>query len=320
MGDVRLLERTTALAALATAVQDAAAGHGSAVSISGEAGIGKTSVIEAFVEAAADRARFLTGGCDDLLTPRTLGPLRDAAEGSRGPLRAAVNGAGSDTVFSALAAELAGPQPTVLVVEDLHWADEATLDVLAYLARRLGSLPTVLVVSYRADAVSATHPLHRMLGATTVDMDAHRPPTSLRSIVGGSSPALRATGLKAPCRPPARVQCRERPPNQVLPHRARTMTTTRRFRGRESPNSVRWRDRGRWYKARGDSVAGLSDLTGAVAVMKATDDRPKGTRTAGRIPALPVRARPGRRAGRTAARRMGRASSSTPPNRRARRG
>jgi DNA-binding CsgD family transcriptional regulator/tetratricopeptide (TPR) repeat protein len=160
-----LLERGEAMGALAGAVESAASGAGSAVLVTGEAGIGKTSLVRAFVERVADRADVLSGACDDLITPRPLGPLRDAASGTGGPLEAALAGGSLEAVFGAAVAELTGRRPTVLLVEDVHWADDATLDVLGYLARRLAGLSAVVVMTYRDDAVDADHPLHRLLGA-----------------------------------------------------------------------------------------------------------------------------------------------------------
>ena len=135
--DQALLERDDTLAALIGAVEDAAAGHGSVVLISGGAGLGKTSVVRAFAAAAAGRARVLLCSCDDLIAPRTLGPLRDAALESGGSLAAAfADDRPVDDVFTAVMAELAAAPPTALVVEDVHWADDATIDVLGYVARR----------------------------------------------------------------------------------------------------------------------------------------------------------------------------------------
>ena len=110
------------------AVTDAAAGRGSVVLVTGEAGIGKTSVVHNFVRAADGHARILLSACDDLMAPRTLGPLHDAALGGSGPLAAALaHDQPVDGVFTALLEELAADRPTALVVEDLHWADKAAL-------------------------------------------------------------------------------------------------------------------------------------------------------------------------------------------------
>jgi len=134
----------------------------------GEAGIGKTSLVHAFLVAAAGRARVLAGACEDLLTPRALGPLRDAARSAAsGPLAAALSPrADPDLVFTAVCDELASPpSPAILVIEDAHWADSATLDVLRYLGPRVPDLPAVLLVTYRDDALARNHPLRGVLGA-----------------------------------------------------------------------------------------------------------------------------------------------------------
>jgi len=93
------------------------------------------------------------GYCDDLATPRTLGPFRDLV-GSVGAEfgRAVADGGDRDRVLTALRAELDWAEhPTVLVIEDIHWADDATLDALRYLIRRIAGLPAVLVLTYRDD-------------------------------------------------------------------------------------------------------------------------------------------------------------------------
>src|SRR4051794_39393407 len=105
--DQVLLERDETVTALIGAVEDAAAGHGSVVLVSGGAGLGKTSVVRAFTAAAAGRARVLLCSCDDLIAPRTLGPLRDAGLESGGPLAAAfADDRPVDDVFTAVMAEL----------------------------------------------------------------------------------------------------------------------------------------------------------------------------------------------------------------------
>ena len=108
-----VLERGAELDVLKTALRRATGGTGSVVLISGEAGIGKTSLVRAFVLDRPDRARVLLGACDDLVTPRTLGPLRDAVRGAGGPLATALATGDRDAVLSALVTELAdGTRPT----------------------------------------------------------------------------------------------------------------------------------------------------------------------------------------------------------------
>src|SRR5829696_160499 len=160
----RLLERDAELGRLRDALGRAGRGRGSVVLVSGEAGIGKTALVRAFADAARAQARVLTGVCDDLGTPRTLGPFRDMARAGGGPLVAAADaGAERDAVFDAVHRELAA-RPTVLLVEDLHWADDATLDVVRWLAWRIAELPSLLVVTYRDD-LAADAPMWRVLGA-----------------------------------------------------------------------------------------------------------------------------------------------------------
>jgi DNA-binding CsgD family transcriptional regulator/tetratricopeptide (TPR) repeat protein len=161
-----LLERDGELAALQTTVTNAAARHGSVALVAGEAGIGKSSLVEAWRRDPGADARMLVGWCDDFLTSRTLGPLRDIARETGGALADAVGSLDTTAVFDALLAELEHPlRPTVLVIEDVHWADEATLDVVRYVGRRVERLPAVLALTYRDDELDPDHPLHGVLGA-----------------------------------------------------------------------------------------------------------------------------------------------------------
>src|SRR4051794_28350217 len=167
-----LLEREAPLGALLGALSSAEDGHGSTALVTGEAGIGKTSLVRAFSEQAGRRARLLSAACDDLVTPRTLGPLHDAAVVTDGPLARALAGDGHE-VFTAVMEELALERPTVLLVEDAHWADDATLDVLGYAARRVGALGALLVLTVRDEALARGHPLQRLLG-TLAGAPVHR--------------------------------------------------------------------------------------------------------------------------------------------------
>jgi DNA-binding NarL/FixJ family response regulator len=160
-----ILEREHELEALAAAAEEAKAGDGSVVLIVGEAGIGKSSLVDTAGLALAAEIRFLVGYCDDLATPRVLGPLRDLTGSVGTALTHALESADQSRVSDALRAELDRPdQPTVLVVEDVHWADEATLDVMRFLVRRIASLPAVLVLTYRDIELARDHPLQQLLG------------------------------------------------------------------------------------------------------------------------------------------------------------
>jgi DNA-binding CsgD family transcriptional regulator/tetratricopeptide (TPR) repeat protein len=168
---VELLERDEALAVLAEARAAAARGTGRAVFVTGEPGIGKTSLVRRFLREMAAGARVLVGTCDDLSIPRPLGPLRDLV-GSVSPALedALVAGAAPHEVHALLLAELEiSPSPTVLVLEDVHWADGATLDAIAVLGRRIGSLPALLVLTFRGGEAPAGHPLRATIGAIRAD-------------------------------------------------------------------------------------------------------------------------------------------------------
>jgi predicted ATPase len=154
---VELLERDRALATLTEAHTGAARGSGRAVIVSGEAGIGKTALVTRFTRDLD--ARVLWGTCDDLSIPRPLGPFRDIAELE--PALAA--GAAPHEIQARLLSELG--EPTVLVLEDLHWADDATLDVITVLGRRIAGLPALLVLTFRGGEAPPGHPLHAALGA-----------------------------------------------------------------------------------------------------------------------------------------------------------
>ena len=189
-----LLERDAATATLHAAVTAAGAGHGAVVLVSGEAGIGKTSLVRGFTTALDRRVRVLVGACDDLRTRRPLGPLRDAVAGTGGPLEQAL-AAGTDAVFTAAVGELGLPPVTVLVVEDVHWVDDASLDVLRHLARRIGDVPGVLVLTYRDDEVGPRHPLRALLGELDTPVRLPLEPLSAAAVArlaGAEAPELYA--------------------------------------------------------------------------------------------------------------------------------
>ncbi len=149
---MELLERSTYLDTLAGYADEAGNGNGRMVLISGESGIGKTAVVEAF-QAQLLGARWLLGACDGLLTPRPLGPLFDIAAQAGGRLSELCReGATRDQLFEAFLAELDSPAAlTVAVIEDVHWADESSIDLLRYVGRRLSRMKALVLVTYRDD-------------------------------------------------------------------------------------------------------------------------------------------------------------------------
>ena len=161
-----LLERDEQLRALAAALSDVTERcAGQFVLVHGEAGIGKTALLRRFCAQTLESVRVLWATCDPLFTPRPLGPLLDIARVTDGELREQVEAGGQPhDVARALIDELDRPAPSVVVVEDLHWADEATLDVLRLCARRIDSVPALLIASYRDEGLPASHPLRVMLG------------------------------------------------------------------------------------------------------------------------------------------------------------
>ena len=185
---MQLLERDEALAAITGRVTHVDE-HGAVVLVSGEAGIGKTTLLRAVVDRLSAGTRLLSGACDDLSVARPLGPFLDmAAQAPRlgDQLAAAPGGAAS-----AILAELRRDSPTVCIIEDAHWADEATIDVLTQLVRRLTGTRLVVLVSFRDDELGSDHPLRRALAAVPGDraLRVSLQPLSLdaaRQLAGGS--------------------------------------------------------------------------------------------------------------------------------------
>jgi DNA-binding CsgD family transcriptional regulator/tetratricopeptide (TPR) repeat protein len=168
-GRVTLLERKTALDALAEIAAQARSGEGRLVLLEGEAGVGKSTLLEQFTDDLPD-SRLLSGACDGMFTPRPLGPLLDIAQQVHGRLQSLCRAdASREELFDVLLTELCGPGPLpVVVIEDVHWADEATLDLLGFLARRIREIAVLLIVSYRSDELADTHPLRIALGHLAV--------------------------------------------------------------------------------------------------------------------------------------------------------
>lgn len=167
MAAMRLLERDAPLATLHRILATVPSGGGRLAFIEGEAGVGKTSLLGAFKAAVGPDVEVLVGACDPLSTPRPLGPLVDVAAALDPTLVALLRGGASrNEVQDALLLALRdGRRPgIVLVLEDLHWADEASLDALQFIGRRIASTQALVVGSYRDDEVGRQHPLRAVVG------------------------------------------------------------------------------------------------------------------------------------------------------------
>lgn len=184
---MELLERDPFLLELAGFLGAAAGGLGRLVFVAGEAGVGKTVLVEEFSRTVLPEARVLRGACDPLSTPRPLGPLVDIARLVGGELDRLLREAGQrHDVFGAFLSLLAhSPEPALIVIEDVHWADEATLDLLRFIGRRVATVPALIVATYRNDEVGPQHPLRIVLGDLATSSAIRRvtiPPLSASSV------------------------------------------------------------------------------------------------------------------------------------------
>jgi DNA-binding CsgD family transcriptional regulator len=163
-----LLDRDGALGALGAALdRSSRSGQGEIMVVTGEAGIGKTSLVRSFLATLPRGQPAFSGVCDDLVTARPLGPFHDIGRQVGGELGALVrDGSNADELQHTLLDVLGRlPPPVVLVLEDLHWADEATLDVVTFLGRRIAQRAMLFVLTYRDVDVGPDHPLGRVLGS-----------------------------------------------------------------------------------------------------------------------------------------------------------
>jgi predicted ATPase/DNA-binding CsgD family transcriptional regulator len=159
-----LVERESCLATIHSRLMDTVNGKGHALLVCGEAGIGKTSVMRQAVEDHPSISVWW-GACDALETPHPLAPLRDIARSVDVGFRRLLDSPTTRVdLFEAVIASLRAVGPTLMVIEDAHWADESTLDLLKFIGRRIETLPAVLAVTYRDDEVGQSHPLRRVIG------------------------------------------------------------------------------------------------------------------------------------------------------------
>jgi DNA-binding CsgD family transcriptional regulator/tetratricopeptide (TPR) repeat protein len=174
-----LVGRDRELALLHRHLARALAGHGSLVLIGGEAGIGKSALAEMVCREAAEQgALVLVGRCYDLTETPAYGPwidlfARHAPSASSPPpppafaTRGIVGAVPSQlTLFVQVQdflTAIAARQPVALLIDDAHWSDPASLDLLRFLARAVGSLPLLVLVTYRSDELTRRQPLFPLL-------------------------------------------------------------------------------------------------------------------------------------------------------------
>lgn len=171
-----LLERDALLDALDARLAAAIAGSGSLVLVAGEAGVGKSTLAAAFCARHELDAAAWWGGCDWMRTARPLGPLHDIARAAGGPLAGlmAADATRHEIFATFLDSLCTNGAPVIVTVEDVHWADEATLDLLVFLGRRVGSSRAVVLATYRDDEVHPNHPLRTALGHLATTAGVHR--------------------------------------------------------------------------------------------------------------------------------------------------
>src|SRR5579862_299174 len=181
-----LLERDPVLASLRQYARESGQGEGRLVLIAGEAGVGKSVLVERFQHDLPD-ARWSWGACDGLSTPRPLAPLFDLARDLGGALEDLCRGRPErDELFGALLSQVTGDSGLdVIVIEDIHWADEATLDLMRFLTRRIRAASVLVIATYRDDWLAPSSPLRLALG----DLAARRwvrrlevPPLSVEAV------------------------------------------------------------------------------------------------------------------------------------------
>ena len=181
-----LLERDPVLASLRQYAREARQGEGRLVLIAGEAGAGKSVLVERFQRDLPD-AIWSWGACDGLSTPRPLAPLFDLAHDLGGALEELCRGQPErDELFAALLAQVTGDDRlNVVVIEDIHWADEATLDLMRFLTRRIRAAPVLVIATYRDDWLAPSSPLRLALGDLAARRWARRlelPPLSVEAV------------------------------------------------------------------------------------------------------------------------------------------
>src|SRR2546430_2397633 len=177
-----VFERAGFPAPLEGLLGEALDGSGRLVFLGGEAGVAKTPLAAALADAAGVAVR--RGSCDNVTTAEALGRILDAFP----ELITAVDdeaGVSRLRLFRNVRGALSG-SPMLLLLEDVHWADEATLDILRYLGRRLAGIRLMILATFRSEEVGRDHPLTVVMGDLA----------GLSGVVRMQLPPLTATGVR----------------------------------------------------------------------------------------------------------------------------
>ncbi|MCU1358914.1 MAG: transcriptional regulator, LuxR family, partial [Ilumatobacteraceae bacterium] len=158
-----ILEREAELAVLAGLVDGTGSSGGRVVLVRGEAGIGKSTLVNQLIDDSRDRAHTLLGTCDDLLTAQPFGSIWDIARVDPSLVQPLSNG-DRRAVMETMLDLLSRKRPTIVVLEDTQWADEATLDLITFLGRRIRRANGLLMLTYRDGEVDVDHPLRQVIG------------------------------------------------------------------------------------------------------------------------------------------------------------
>jgi DNA-binding CsgD family transcriptional regulator len=181
-----LIERDGFLELLQTQFKNVASGEGHCVFVSGEAGIGKTSFVKAFCKEHKNDCNIYQGACDALFTPRPLAPLYDIIWQVNNKLWPDSHTIEKRTeLFAAFFHELSDQnQKTIIVFEDIHWADEATLDFIKFFARRITQLPCLFILTFRDDESTFHSSVRNVLAQLSPDsvMRLHLTPLSREAV------------------------------------------------------------------------------------------------------------------------------------------
>src|SRR5262245_24463309 len=178
-----MIERGDFLASLQVLLGEALGGSGRLVFLGGEAGVGKTTLAAALASGAAGEI-VRRGCCDNVTTAEALGPFIDALPELAKVLDEEA-GVSRLRLFQYVRGVLAG-SPMLLLLEDLHWADEATLDLLRFVGRRLGGAQLMILATFRPEEVGRDHPLTTALGDLA----------TLPGVVRMQLPALTVAGVR----------------------------------------------------------------------------------------------------------------------------